>query len=143
MNKTQEVHNSTNPTFVIDFLQAIMRTEITNKVERENNTLYVYLTDGSVGVVTAPKVARDTLPPEQKEAKIQNIATIRYITQHDYGYGDENRTELDRLELHNLDECATYVDDAVATQLNAYFTNNLIEFHCSGEKFLLAVELKQ
>ena len=26
-----------------------------------------------------------------------------------------------------MDECATYVDDAVATQLNAYFTNNLIE----------------
>lgn len=143
MNKTQEIHNSTNPAFVIDFLQAIMRTEITNQVTRQDDTLYIHLTNGEIGVVKAPKVARDTLPPILKEAKIQNIATIKYVTQHDYGYGDENRTELDRLELRNMDECATYVDDAVATQLNAYFTNNLIEFHYTGEKFLLSVELKQ
>lgn len=143
MNKTQEVHNSTNPAFVVNFLQAIMRSEISNKVERENDILYIHLTDGNIGVVQAPQVAKDTLPPEQTEAKIQNIATIRYVTQHDYGYGDENRTELKRLELRNMDECATYIDDAIATQLNAYFTNNLIEFHCSGEKFLLSVELKQ
>lgn len=142
MNKTQEVHDSTQPTFVVDFLQSMMKNEITNKVERHGDTLLINLSDQTVATVTAPKVARDTLPPVQTEAKVQNIATLRYVVQHDYGYGEENRTELNRLELRNMDECRTYVEDAVGSQLNAYFTNYLIEF-MNGEKFMLAVELKQ
>lgn len=128
------------PTFVIDFLESMMRCEITNPVSRRGKTLLVSLSDHTMARVTAPKVARDTLPPKLTEAKIQNIATLKYITQHDYGYGDEiSRKELHRLELHNLDECQTYVDDAVGTQLNAYFTNGLVEFVTTGEKFMVSV----
>ena len=142
MNKTYEAHDSTDPTFVVDFLETMMRTEITNPVSRRGNTLVVSLSDHTMAKIAAPKVDRDTTPPVQTEAKIQNIATLRYIMQHDYGYGDENRTQLNRLELHNMDECRTYVEDAVQSQLNAYFTNYLIEF-MNGEKFMLSVELKQ
>mgnify|MGYP003571486241 CR=1 FL=1 len=141
---THEARDSTEPTFVIDFIQSMMRTEITNPVSRRGNVLLISLSDHTMARVTAPKVARDTLPPPQTEAKIQNIATLRYVMEHDYGYGDENRgNPINKLELHNLDECRTYVEDAVGSQFNAYFTNNLIEFVTTGEKFLLSVELKQ
>lgn len=142
MEKTQEILDSTHPAFVVNFLETIMHTEVTNSVQRQGDTLMVTLSDQTVAEIKAPKVARDTLPPAQTEAKIQNIATLRYVTQHDYGYGDENRKELNRLELRNFDECRTYVEDAVGTQLNAYFTNYLIEFF-NGEKFMLSVELKK
>ena len=116
-----------------------MRKEITNPVSRRGNTLHISLSDHTMAKVAAPKVARDTQPPVQLEATIENIATLRYVMEHDYGYGDEpQRKELNRLELHNMDECRTYVVDACRSQLNAYFTNNLIEF-MDGEKFLLSV----
>ena len=142
MKQTNEAHDSTDPTFVVDFLETIMHTEISNPVCRRGNTLLISLSDHTMAKVAAPKVARDTLPPVQTEAKIQNIATLRYVMQHDYGYGQEDRTQINRLELHNMDECRTYVEDAVESQLNAYFTNYLIEF-MNGEKFMLSVELKQ
>ena len=141
MERTQEIRNNIAPTFVVDFLESIMHTEVTNSVSRQGDTLTITLTDGNVAEVTAPKVARDTLPPEQVEAKVQNIATIRYVKEHDYGYGDEDRKELNRLELRNMDECRTYIEDAVTSQLNAYFTNYLIEFY-NGDKFMLAVAEK-
>ena len=143
MNQTYETHTSANPTFVIDFLETMMRREISNPVSRRGNTLVVSLSDHTMAKVAAPKVPRDTQPPVQTEAKIQNIATLKYVMQHDYGYGDEHEhLELNRLELHNMDECRTYVEDAAQSQLNAYFTNYLIEF-MNGEKFMLSVELKQ
>ena len=142
MNKTQEIHKTLEHTFVVNFLESMMRREITNPVSRRGNSLVLSLTDHTMVKVTAPKVPADTLPPVQKEAKIQNIQTLRYVMQHDYGYGEENRTELNRLELHNLDECRTYIEDAITSQLNAYFTNYLIEFY-NGDKFMLAIELKQ
>ena len=142
MERTQEIQNNIAPTFVVDFLETIMQSEITNSVNRQGETLTITLTDGTVAQITAPKVDRTTLPPEQVEAKVQNIATIKYVTQHDYGYGDEDRKELNRLELRNMDECRTYVEDAVTSQLNAYFTNCLIEFY-NGDKFMLAVEGKK
>lgn len=142
MEKTYEKHDSTDPTFVINFLETMMRTEITNPVSRRGNSLVISLTDHTMAKVSAPKVARDTLPPVQTEATIHNIATLRYIMQHDYGYGKEDRTKINRLELHNMDECRTYIEDAIQSQLNAYFTNYLIEF-MNGEKFMLAIELKQ
>lgn len=142
MNNTYEAHDSTDPTFVVDFLETMMRTEITNPVSRRGNTLLISLSDHTMAKVAAPKVPRDTLPPVRTEATIQNIATLRYVMQHDYGYGQEDRDHLNRLELHNMDECRTYVEDAVKSQLNAYFTNYLIEF-MNGEKFMLTVELKQ
>ena len=139
---TDEVSNSIATTFVIDFLQDMLQREIINFVSRRGNTLLVNLSNRTTVRVTAPKVARDTLPPQQAEARIQNIATLRYIIDHDYGYGEENKT-INRLELHNYDECVTYIEDAISTQLNAYFTNNLIEFKTTGDKFLLTVTLKQ
>ncbi|MBO5229760.1 MAG: hypothetical protein J6B20_03130 [Clostridia bacterium] len=142
MNKTQEIHKTLEHTFVVNFLESMMRREITNPVSRRGNSLVLSLTDHTMVKVTAPKVPADTLPPVQKEAKIQNIQTLRYVMQHDYGYGEEDRTELNRLELHNLDECRTYIEDAITSQLNAYFTNYLIEFY-NGDKFMLAIELKQ
>lgn len=142
MNKTQEIHKSLEHTFVVNFLESMMRREITNPVSRRGNSLVLSLTDHTMVKVTAPKVPADTLPPVQKEAKIQNIQTLRYVMQHDYGYGEEDRTELNRLELHNLDECRTYIEDAITSQLNAYFTNYLIEFY-NGDKFMLTIELKQ
>lgn len=142
MEKTREIRSNITPTFVVDFLETIMHTEVTNSVSRQGDTLTITLSDGTKAEVTAPMVARDTLPPEQVEAKVQNIATIRYITQHDYGYGEENRKELNRLELRNMDECRTYVEDAISSQLNAYFTNYLIEFF-NGDKFMLAIAGKK
>lgn len=142
MNKTQEIHKTLEHTFVVNFLESMMRREITNPVSRRGNSLVLSLTDHTMVKVTAPKVPADTLPPVQKEAKIQNIQTLRYVMQHDYGYGKEDRTELNRLELHNLDECRTYIEDAITSQLNAYFTNYLIEFY-NGDKFMLTIELKQ
>ena len=142
MNKTQEVHDSTHPSFVVEFLQSIMKSEVSNKIEPQDETLLIYLSDQTVAKITAPKVAKDTLPPAQTHAKIQNIATIRYVKEHDYGYGEDTRTELNRLELHNMEECLMYVEDAITTQLNAFFTNNLIEFF-NGEKFMLAIEQKK
>lgn len=142
MNKTQEIHKTLEHTFVVNFLESMMRREITNPVSRRGNSLVLSLTDHTMVKVTAPKVPADTLPPVQKEAKIQNIQTLRYVMQHDYGYGEEDRTELNRLELHNLDECRTYIEDAITSQLNAYFTNYLIEFY-NGDKFMLTIELKQ
>lgn len=142
-NITDEIHSELEPTFIIDFLTTMMQTEITNSVRRQKQTLLVNLSNQTIAQITAPKVARDTLPPKQTQAKIQNIATLRYIMQHDYGYGDDRPDhQINRLELHNLDECQTYVEDAIGSQLNAYFTNGLIEF-MHGEKFLLTVELKQ
>ena len=129
--------------FVVDFLVTMMQREIINRVRRRGNTLWVDLTNHTVARVTAPKVAPETLPPEQTQAQIHNIATVRYIIQHDYGYGGENQKHaLNRLALRNFEECKTYVEDAVNSQLNAYYTNGLIEF-MNGEKFLLTVELKQ
>jgi len=139
MKKTQEIHHNIEPTFVVDFLETIMHSEITNEIKRQQEALIIILSNGTTAQITAPKVARDTLPPTQTEAKVQNIATLRYVTKHNYGYGDENRKELNRLELRNIDECRTYVEDAVTSQLNAYFTNYLIEFY-NGDKFMLAVE---
>ena len=140
---TYEVSDNLAPDFVVDFLATIMRTEITNPVQRKDDALWVELTDQTVARITAPKVARETLPPEQTEATVHNIETLRYVMQHDYGYGDENEHHaINQLTLHNLDECRTYVEDAIGSQLNAYFTNYLIEF-MNGEKYLLAVELKQ
>ena len=138
--QTHEAPDSTYPTFVVDFLQSMMKTEITNPVSRRGNTLLISLSDHTMAQVKAPQVPKDTLPPKQTEAKVQNLATWRYITEHDYGYGDEHHGEpINKLELHNMDECRTYIDDAVASQLNAYFTNNLIEFITTGKKFLLSV----
>ena len=145
MNQTTyEAHDTLEATFVIDFLDSIMHREVSNPVSRRGNTLLVSLSDHTQARIAAPKVPRDTLPPKQTEAKIQNIATLRYVMEHDYGYGEDRRgMELNKLELHNIDECRTYVEDAVTTQLNAYFTNYLIEFITTGDKFLLSVELKQ
>lgn len=138
---TNEIMDSTNPKFIIDFLDSIMHGEIANPITRHGNTLTVNLADQTVAKITAPKVARDTLPPRRTEATIENIATIRYVIQHDYGYGEEpERTELKRLELRNLDDCQVYVADACRSQLNAYYTDGLIEFF-NGEKFMVAVEL--
>lgn len=142
MEKTQEIHHNIEPKFVVDFLETITHSEITNAVSRQGDTLSITLTDGTCAEITAPKVARDTVPPVQVEAKVENIATIRYVKEHDYGYGDENRKELNRLELHNMEECRTYIEDAISTQLNAYFTNNLIEFY-NGDKFMLAIAVKK
>ena len=142
MEKTQEIHHNIEPKFVVDFLENITHSEITNAVSRQGDTLSITLTDGTCAEITAPKVARDTVPPVQVEAKVENIATIRYVKEHDYGYGDENRKELNRLELHNMEECRTYIEDAISTQLNAYFTNNLIEFY-NGDKFMLAIAVKK
>lgn len=142
MEKTQEIHHNIEPKFVVDFLETITHSEITNAVSRQGDTLSITLTDGTCAEITAPKVARDTVPPVQVEAKMENIATIRYVKEHDYGYGDENRKELNRLELHNMEECRTYIEDAISTQLNAYFTNNLIEFY-NGDKFMLAIAVKK
>ena len=142
MEKTQEIHHNIEPKFVVDFLESITHSEITNAVSRQGDTLSITLTDGTCAEITAPKVARDTVPPVQVEAKVENIATIRYVKEHDYGYGDENRKELNRLELHNMEECRTYIEDAISTQLNAYFTNNLIEFY-NGDKFMLAIAVKK
>lgn len=144
MNRqTDEANDQLADTFVIDFLQTMLHREVTNSVNRQDNTLLVSLSDKSTAMIVAPKVSNDTLPPEQPEAQIHNIATLRYVMQHDYGYGDKReRRKLNKLELHNLDECRTYVEDAIGSQLNAYFTNYLIEF-MNGEKYLLSVELKQ
>ena len=144
MNRqTDEADDQLADTFVIDFLQTMLHREVTNSVSRQDNTLLVSLSDKSTAMIVAPKVSNDTLPPEQPEAQIHNIATLRYVMQHDYGYGDKReRRKLNKLELHNLDECRTYVEDAIGSQLNAYFTNYLIEF-MNGEKYLLSVELKQ
>ena len=141
MNKTYETQKTMEPTFVVDFLETIMHTEVSNPVSRRGNTLLVSLSDHSMAKITAPQVARDTEPPVQTEAKIQNIATLKYVMQHDYGYGaDTQPLIINKIELHNMDECRTYVEDAVQTQLNAYFTNYLIEFIDAGDKYLLAVE---
>lgn len=143
MMKTDETLNQITPTFVIDFLQTIMQTEITNPVCRRGKKLLVSLSDHTMAQITAPQVAQDTLPPQQTEARIQNFATLQYVMQHDYGYGDEHEHDvLNKLELRNLEECRTYIEDAVGSQLNAYFTNGLIEFITTGEKFFLTVELK-
>ena len=141
--QTHEAHDSTEPTFVIDFIQSMMRTEITNPVSRRGNVLLVSLSDHSMARIVAPQVPRDTQPPVQTEARVHNLATWRYITEHDFGYGDEHFGEpLKKLELHNMDECRTYVEDAVITQFNAYFTNGLIEFLTTGEKFLVLIAEK-
>ncbi|MCQ2382365.1 MAG: hypothetical protein MJ060_00785 [Clostridia bacterium] len=139
-----ELYDSMPPTFVIDFLQEIMRREITNRVRRRDNELLVSLTNHTKARITAPQVAYDTQPPQQTEARIHNIATLRYIFEHNYGYSEDfmHRT-INKLKLHNLDECQTYLEDVVSSQLNAYFTNNLIEFITNGAKFLLTIELKQ
>ena len=141
--KTKSNDNSMDATFVVDFLATIMRYEISNRVRRCENRLLVKLTNHTVAQITAPKVAPETLPPKQTQAQIHNIATVRYVMQHDYGYDGKNRKHaLNRLTLHNFEECKTYIEDAVNSQLNAYYTNGLIEF-MNGEKFLLKVELKQ
>ncbi len=133
-----------SPTFVIDFLQAIMRREIANRIRRHENELLVSLTNHTKAKITAPQVAYDTQPRRQTEARIHNIAAIRYIFEHDYGYSEDFiHQTINRLKLHNFDECQTYVEDVVSSQLNAYFTNNLIEFITNGAKFLLTIELKQ
>ncbi|MCM1404613.1 MAG: hypothetical protein NC133_03910 [Prevotella sp.] len=144
MNTTYEVQrHSMEPTFVIEFLESMLRREVTNPVSRRGNTLAVSLSDHSMAKITAPKVARDTQPPVRTEATIENIATLKYIMQHDYGYGSETeRDKLNRLELHNMDECRVYVADACCSQLNAYYTDGLIEFY-NGEKFMVTVELKR
>lgn len=143
MQRTDETPNTIEATFVVDFLQTIMRTEITNTVHRRGNTLLINLSDHTTAHVTAPQVSRTTLPPQQTEARVQNFATLQYVMQHDYGYGAEHTQHaLNRLELRNLDECRIYLEDAVGSQLNAYFTNGLIEFMTTGEKFLLTIELK-
>ena len=140
MKTTDETRDTLEPTFVIDFLQTIMYTEITNPVSRRGKQLLISLSDHTLVDVTAPRVERDTQPPRQTEARIHNIAALRYVLEHDYGYG-KDRKELDKLELHNFEECQTYLEDAVASQLNATYTNGLIEF-MDGTKFLLTIELK-
>ena len=139
-----EIYAPMPPTFVIDFLQEIMQREITNRVRRHDNELLVSLTNHTKVRITAPQVAYDALPPQQTEARIHNIAAIRYIFEHDYGYSENFIYQtINKLKLHNFDECQTYLEDVVSSQLNAYFTNNLIEFITNGAKFLLTIELKQ
>ena len=140
---TNEASNRMEATFVVDFLQDMLKREVSNPIIRRGNTLFVNLSDQTMVRITAPKVARDTLPPQQTEARIQNIATLRYIIDHDYGYSENYGQPIKQIELRNYDECLTYLEDAIDTQLNAYFTNHLIEFITTGDKFLLAVELKQ
>ncbi len=140
---TNEASNRMEATFVVDFLQYMLKREVSNPIIRRGNTLFVNLSDQTMVRITAPKVARDTLPPQQTEARIQNIATLRYIIDHDYGYSENYGQPIKQIELRNYDECLTYLEDAIDTQLNAYFTNHLIEFITTGDKFLLAVELKQ
>lgn len=119
-----------------------MRREIANPISRRGNTLAVSLSDHTMAKIAAPKVAAETQPPVRTEATVENIATLKYVMQHDYGYGEEpERQELNRLELHNMDECRTYVADACRSQLNAYYTDGLIEFY-NGEKFMVTVEIK-
>lgn len=142
MKATDETQVKIEPTFVIDFLTTIMQTEITNRVNRLGNVLWVDLSNHTTAQITAPMVEHTTQPPLQNEATIHNIETLRYVLQHDYGYGQECHHGINRLELRNLEECRIYIEDAIHSQLNAYFTNHLIEF-MSGEKFLLAIELKQ
>ena len=94
MEKTQEIHHNIEPKFVVDFLETITHSEITNAVSRQGDTLSIALTDGTCAEITAPKVARDTVPPIQVEAKVENIATIRYVKEH--GNGDVKSLQ----ELH-------------------------------------------
>ena len=140
MKTTDETRDTLEPTFVIDFLQTITQTEITNPVSRHGKQLLISLSDHTMVCVTAPQVARDSQPPKQTEARIHNIATLRYVLEHDYGYGEDLK-ELRKIELHNFEECQTYLEDAVASQLNATYTNGLIDF-MDGTKFLLSIELK-
>lgn len=142
MKATDETQVKIEPTFVIDFLATILKTEITNHVSRSGNTLLIELSNHTTAQITAPLVACDTQAPLQSEATIHNIETLHHVLHHDYGYGVEDRTAINRLELRNIEECCIYIEDAISSQLNAYFTNHLIEF-MSGEKFLLAIELKQ
>lgn len=143
MKNTDETLSKNDSTFVIDFLQDIMRTEIANTFYRRGNVLLVKLADQTIARIIVPAVPRNTLPPQQNEARVQNFATIQYVMQHDYGYGAEpERKQLNKLELRNFDDCRVYIEDAIGSQLNAYFTNGLIEFIITGEKFLLTMELK-
>ena len=138
---TQKIQDELETDFVINFLQSMMHTEISNHLSREADTLFINLSNHKTARVMAPKVPRETPPPTQIEATVHNIATLLYITHHNYGYGIPHK-KIKKLYLHNLDECRTYLEDAVTSQLNAYFTNYLIEF-MNGEKFMLSVELKK
>ena len=141
-HQTYEAQDEMEKSFVIDFLNNMMQREISNPVSYRRKALLVNLSNHAIVRVIAPKVPRNTQPPNQTEAQIHNFATLRYILQHDYGYGKEpEQQKLNKLELHNLDECRTYIEDVINNQLNAYFTNGLIEF-MNGEKFMISIELK-
>ncbi|MCQ2382169.1 MAG: hypothetical protein MJ054_02590, partial [Clostridia bacterium] len=105
MELTHEILKEMDENFVIDFFYHVISNEIKNNVKRINNVLLISLSNGSTVQISAPKVASDTLPPVQTEAEIQNIETIRYVLLHDYGYNKESECkEINKLELHNLDE---------------------------------------
>ena len=62
-----------------------------------------------------------------------------YVLNHDYGYGQEEKVNLDKLTLRNIEDLKVYVDDAIQNAFVAKYQNNIIEFK-DKEKCKIVIE---
>ena len=64
-----------------------------------------------------------------------------YVLNHDYGYGqEEEKEELNKLKLRNVNDLNVYVDDAIINAFNATYINNVIQFNNDKSRCKIVVE---
>ena len=72
---------------------------------------------------------------------MENLQSSKeYVLNHDYGYGqEEEKVELNKLNLRNIEDLKVYVDDAIQNAFVAKYQNNIIEFK-DKEKCKIVIE---
>lgn len=64
-----------------------------------------------------------------------------YVLNHDYGYGqEEEKEELNKLKLRNINDLKVYVEDVIINAFNATYINTVIQFNNDKSKYKIVVE---
>ena len=64
-----------------------------------------------------------------------------YVLNHDYGYGQkEEKEELNKLKLRNVNDLNVYVDEAVINAFNATYKDKVLQFKNDKSKCKIIVE---
>lgn len=65
-----------------------------------------------------------------------------YVLNHQFGYGqEEEKEELNKLELRNIDDLKVYVDDAVVNAFNATYKDKVLQFNTDKSKCKIIVKV--
>ncbi|MBO4726370.1 MAG: hypothetical protein J5598_02080 [Clostridia bacterium] len=121
---------------VMETIAAAFKLEIANHFTITDNLLTLTLPDHNHIKIQAMLVTTRLNTNHAAHIVPRDHHTFHYIHQHDFTA--ENHS-LEKLLLHNLNECRAYIDDVCITFLNAVMCDGEIQFF-DGTKYLITVD---